>query len=255
MDRSMSNLRTISRAYSYGTPDYGWNPDGVKRAIWLLIGTNTAVFGAWQYADATRDSSLLQLLHDNATSSTANLRAGRYWTLLTAAFSQKDLTHFAFNMWGLYMFGRILAYVPGVRASQVLGLAVGSALAGSLSALYFPGGRKETRDPRWGPNAQHFKPQEAKVTLGASGVVMGVAAAAAGLMPSLTMYIFPIPIPIPLWITVGLYAATDYWYLDSGDNRSHSAHLAGTAFGAFFYAVFLKRYGGVWHMLRRGPRY
>jgi len=38
-------------------------------------------------------------------SSITNLREGRIWTLVTPCFSQRDLGHFALNMFVLYSFG------------------------------------------------------------------------------------------------------------------------------------------------------
>lgn len=63
-----------------------------------MIGLNTAVFGAWQYAQATKDFKLLRQLQAHATLSQENLDAGRWWTFLTSAFSHQAPGHFIFNM-------------------------------------------------------------------------------------------------------------------------------------------------------------
>ncbi|KAK4542385.1 hypothetical protein LTR36_006842 [Oleoguttula mirabilis] len=222
------------------------------RAVYLIIGLNTAMFGLWQYALAKRDSKLLQKLHNNATCSWENVRAGRYWTLVTSAFTHTELTHFAFNMVAFYAFGSIMAWVPGVAAVHVISLSVGSAIAGSVSWLYYPKGANPTRDRRWGSNATQVR--QVNVAQGASGMVMGAAATAACLMPFAPMYLMLIPVPIPLWVVTGLYAAMDIWYLDSGDKVGHAAHLGGSIYGALFYLAYLRGYGGIWQMARRRLR-
>lgn len=45
-------------------------------------------------------------MHTHATVSIEGLRAGRVWTVLTAAFSHQDIWHLGGNMLGLYFFGR-----------------------------------------------------------------------------------------------------------------------------------------------------
>lgn len=63
-----------------------------------MIGLNTAVFGAWQIADYTKDRDLMAKLNKHAVLSQSNLEAGRYYTFITSAFSHKDPIHFIFNM-------------------------------------------------------------------------------------------------------------------------------------------------------------
>ncbi|KAK5126233.1 hypothetical protein LTR85_010468 [Meristemomyces frigidus] len=240
--------RIVRRTYAYGGgPDPWHHHASVMRAVYLIIGVNTAMFGVWQYAIVKRHRKLLQQLTDNATLSWENIRAGRYWTLVTSAFTHTAIGHFGFNMLAFYTFGSVMAWVPGVAAVHVISLSIGAAIAGSVSWLYYPKGVNAAQDRRWGPNAQHVR----HVAQGASGMVMGAAATAACLMPYAPMYLMFVPIPIPLWVVTGIYAALDIFYLDSGDKIGHAAHLGGSVYGALFYFTYLRRYGGVWPMIRR----
>lgn len=63
-----------------------------------MIGLNTAVFGAWQTADMTKNRQLAANLTKHTVLSQRNLDAGRYYTFVTSAFSHKDTFHFIFNM-------------------------------------------------------------------------------------------------------------------------------------------------------------
>lgn len=193
--------RVFRRTYAYGGGGNPWQAYASNmRAVYLIIGLNTAMFGAWQYARSQRDRKLLQQLYNNATLSWENIRAGRHWTLITNAFSHINLVHFAFNMFSFYNFGMIMSMVPGVTAVHILALSIGSAIAGSLSWLWYP---NQSAKPSYG-----FISQPVQQALGASGMVMGVAATAACLRP-LTPMVVMFVVPMPLFAVTFLYAAID----------------------------------------------
>lgn len=115
-------------------------------------------------------------------------------------------------------------------------LMLGSAVAGSAGFLYQQAS-KSTNAPTY--------------ALGASGMVMGIGMAAAMLRPKTPMAIFGI-VPAPLWAILGGYVAIDSFYLDHPQSRiGHAAHLAGAAFGAAYYLLVLRRFGGVFGAFRR----
>lgn len=246
------------RAYTqYLEPHSG---AGVSRTIWTIIGLNTAIFGAWQYAQVKKDRKVEQQLYRNATLMDENIQAGRSYTLITSAFSHRDLGHFMFNMLALNAFGSILAWVPGIGAAHVVGLAIGSAAAGSAAWLYHVRTRKQPQ-PASSTNRNVFAGfggspivRQIYIGLGASGMVMGLGAAATLLMPFAPMNLMLIPIPIPLWAITAGYFALDSYYLNSDSKVGHSAHLGGAVFGAVFYFLMLRNKGGIWTMLRRGLR-
>lgn len=68
-----------------------------QAAIRSLLLLNTGVFGAWWWASSSGDAKLLRWLNENVTLSERNLAAGRYYTLITNAFSHVGLPHFAFS--------------------------------------------------------------------------------------------------------------------------------------------------------------
>lgn len=250
----MSNLsifRRLDRSYVHM-----WAPTqrfaSTQRAVTAVIGLNLVVFGAWYYSIETSDSKLQKWLSNNATLSWANVNAKRYWTLITSAFSHQNFFHFLFNMMSLNAFSGVMITAAGLGlgAPHIMALTLGSAITGSLAFLYQRRKDAQQHDRRWGPYAMHA-PTAFAQGLGASGVVMGFAAAATGLSPFARMMIIPIPIGIPMWALTGAYVAIDYYLLSSNDKIGHDAHLGGAIFGAAYYLAFLRGYGGISHLLRR----
>jgi membrane associated rhomboid family serine protease len=142
--------------------------------------------------------------------------------------------HILFNMFALWMFGRILENVWGGKRFLFFYLACGlGAAALHLAIQYF----------RCEQLLQDFANQDisaikahlgaAAPALGASGAIMGVMAAFAYTFPNTELYILFIPIPIKAkWAVLG-YAAYD---LFGGlgvisDNIAHFAHLGGAITG------------------------
>jgi len=81
--------------------------------------------------------------------------------------------------------------------------------------------------------------------LGFSGAVSGVVTAAALLFPTRKMLLMGI-IPMPLWVLGLGYIAYDTYSMDAVDSTvGHDAHIGGAVFGAAFYMVFLRRFGGL----------
>lgn len=129
--------------------------------------------------------------------------------------------HILFNMFGLYMFGRILENVWGPKKFLIFYLSCGvGAAVTHLAMQYIMGG-----------NA---------AAVGASGAVMGIFVAFAYLFPNTELMIIPIPFPIKAkWV------ALVYIFIDlfggigqlQGDNIAHFAHLGGALTG-FIMVIF-----------------
>ena len=248
-----NNYQTLKRGFgNYG----GWGqPSRVQsssRMLSTLIIINTSIFATWYYAKTTNDNKLVKLLRENALLSWSNIKANRYWTLVTAAFSHQDLMHILFNMLALNTFGSVLCMAGGigVGAPHVAALFIGSALAGSAAFLYQ---KQPQTDRRWGPFAQHGL-AASPTCHGASGAVMGFATAATCLAPLMRMSFILIPIGIPMWIMTGGFIAVDWFYLGKNDLIGRSAHLGGALFGAVYYLAFLRRFGGISHIGRHLTR-
>jgi rhomboid protease GluP len=81
---------------------------------------------------------LLQLGGDQAylvlSQTGALFFAGAYWQVLTALFVHFDILHIAFNMYGLFYFGRLneISY----PRTEYLAIYFGAGLAGNLASLY-----------------------------------------------------------------------------------------------------------------------
>jgi membrane associated rhomboid family serine protease len=132
--------------------------------------------------------------------------------------------HILFNMFTLYMFGRVLENVWGAKRFLLFYLACGlGAAAAHLIMQYFQGG--------------------GSIAVGASGAIMGVMAAFAYLFPNTELYIMFIPVPIKAkWAMLGLAAIDLFGGVAqiSGDNLAHFAHLGGAITGFFIVLYWNK---------------
>lgn len=136
------------------------------------------------------------------------------WQLVTYAFLHANIAHLAFNMIGLWMFGRELEQLLGRRLvvqlyfASVLSAAAMQLLVTSLIGSVYP-------------------------TIGASGGVFGILLAYAMFFPNrIIMLLFP-PIPLPAWLFVTLYAGIELTLGVTGTQAgvAHFAHLGGMAGG------------------------
>ena len=149
--------------------------------------------------------------------------------------------HILFNMFTLWMFGRILENVWGAKRFLFFYLACGvGAAAFHLLIQYF---RCEQllhailAQDQAGINNYSGALAGA---LGASGAIMGVMTAFAFLFPNTELYIMLIPIPVKAkWAILGLVAIDLFGGVSSisGDNIAHFAHLGGAITG--FIIVFI----------------
>jgi len=146
------------------------------------------------------------------------------YQIATHMFTHGGITHILFNMFGLWMFGRVLENVWGPKKFFLFYIicGVGAAVA-HLAVQYFTGG--------------------SGLAVGASGAIMGIFAAFAYLFPNTEMFIMFIPIPIKAkWAIIGL-AAYDLFSgvaRFSGDNIAHFAHLGGALAGFILVLIWNK---------------
>lgn len=123
--------------------------------------------------------------------------------------------HILFNMFGLYMFGRILENVWGHKRFLFFYLACGIGAAATHLIMQYVMG-------------------SFSVAVGASGAVMGVFVAFGYLFPNTELMIIPIPVPIKAKWVVILYILIDLFGgfgNMAGDNIAHFAHLGGALTG------------------------
>ncbi len=129
--------------------------------------------------------------------------------------------HILFNMFGLYMFGRILENIWGPKRFLFFYLACGiGAAAAHLLMQYLMG--------------------TFIFAVGASGAVMGIFIAFGYLFPNTELMIMPIPVPVKAKWVVLFYVLIDLFGgigQIAGDNIAHFAHLGGALTG--FLIVFI----------------
>jgi membrane associated rhomboid family serine protease len=134
----------------------------------------------------------------------------RPWQLITYAFLHGGLTHLAFNMFGLWMFGSELERVWGAR--RMMNFYGVSVLVAALAQLLVTG--------LLGAQAP---------TVGASGGLFGLLIGFAMVFPrrKITPLIPPIPMPAPVF--VALYGAVELTLgvTGSASGVAHFAHLGG----------------------------
>jgi len=134
------------------------------------------------------------------------------------------LYHILFNMFALWMFGRVLENVWGPKRFLLFYLVcgVGAAIA-HLAVLYATG--------------------DYASAVGASGAVMGIFAAFAYLFPNTELFFMFIPIPIKAKWAVLIFAAIDIFggigvFGNSG--VAHFAHLGGALAGFILVLIWNK---------------
>ena len=157
------------------------------------------------------------------------------------AHSTSMIFHVVFNMFALWMFGRIIENIWGGKRFLFFYLACGlGAAALHLGIQYF---RCDQLLEAFNANDMVLVKERlgaVSPALGASGAIMGIMAAFAYLFPNTELMIIPIPIPIKAKWLVLAYIALDLFGgfgNVSGDNIAHFAHLGGALTG--FIIVFI----------------
>ena len=145
--------------------------------------------------------------------------SGEKIRMFTSGFLHVDWMHLGFNMYALYLFGRIVTDVSGIP--DFLMIYFGSLLAGSFYSL------------------KYHKDEPYYSAVGASGAVSGIVYSSILLYPGMSLYLFFIPIPIPGYIFgVGYLLYSIYGMKKQLGNVGHSAHLGG-AIGGFAITLML----------------
>jgi len=142
--------------------------------------------------------------------------------LITYMFLHGGLVHLFFNMFAIYIFGRVLENVWGEKRFLIYYMITGIG-AGIVQLLV-----------NWWQYSSGQGFIYDSVTIGASGAVFGLLLAFGLLFPNTQiMLLFP-PIPIKAKYFVIIYAVVEL-YLGvqnfSWDNIAHFAHLGGMVFG------------------------
>jgi len=149
------------------------------------------------------------------------------YQLITYQFTHVAFYHLFFNMFALFMFGRVLEsyWGPSRFLTYYLVTGIGAGLI-QLAICYFQ--------------------DIYSVTIGASGAVFGILLAFGMIFPNTQLMIIPIPFPIKakyLVIGYGLLELTMGVASFSGDNVAHFAHLGGMLFGIILILYWRRKNG------------
>lgn len=174
--------------------------------------------------------------------------------------------HLLFNMFTLWMFGRILEQVWGSKRYLTFYLVcgVGAALVqeavweltwkgeyidgiARLNGFTVPHMREivdaavSSGDGRWLEAMAEFK--SSFVTVGASGAIFGLLLGFAFTFPDMPLYLFFIPVPIKAKYMVIGYGVIEFFLGVSGSvsTVAHFAHLGGMLFGIFMLLYWKKK--------------
>ena len=182
--------------------------------VYALIAINAVMF---IMTGSPRTEEMLMLSVDG-------VREGMFWQPLTAMFMHGGFSHILFNMWGLYIFGGIVAPRLGGRAFLALYLSTG--LLGNILWLA----------SAWGSGIP-------AVLCGASGAVMGVTAAAAVMAPETPMLLLFIPFPIKLRTMAIVFFALEIVMEVTGAQPgiANLVHIGGFISGYLFLKFFFPR--------------
>jgi membrane associated rhomboid family serine protease len=152
--------------------------------------------------------------------------------------------HILFNMFTLWMFGRVLENVWGAKRFLTFYLACGlGAAALHLGMQYFRCEQLLTAFNNNDMAGIQSKLGAVAPALGASGAIMGVMAAFAYLFPNTELFIMFLPFPIKAkWAMLGLAAIDLFGGVAkiSGDNLAHFAHLGGALTGFIIVLLWNK---------------
>lgn len=232
----------------------------IRALKWATVGTNVGIFVGWHLVLPPKEAQTLgpgepkpdldhpayrakiaartRFMTDHFVLSQRNIDEGRYYTLLTSAFSHQNFTHLGINMYMLHQ-STIFGALVGLSPLRLSALALTSALGGSVAQLLDYGSRE----------GEHGVGRSA---LGASGMVQGMLVATACAAPLMPVFAMFIPIPIAYRTFVGGFLAWDAYNLyhtRSGNEKTnwmgstvgYGAHLGGAVAGAAFYLVAMRR--------------
>jgi membrane associated rhomboid family serine protease len=190
----------------------------------ILIGLNVAVFVCDLFSSSTGPTS--HWLSDFFGVRPETLtRPWEWWRLLTSGFthSPSDLRHLAFNMIGLFFFGRELETLYGRRQF----LSVYLVLIVLSSAIWC--------------GVELARGATDSMAYGASGAVTGVIVLFALHFPNRTIQLFMI-LPMPAWVLGVMVIVLDL--LGAAQPReqiAYASHLGGAALALLYYQFFWRQ--------------
>lgn len=170
--------------------------------------------------------------------------------LISYMFMHANFQHIFFNMFAVWMFGRVLEQVWGPKRflTYYLICGIGAGLIQELVQYLEYAFTLSNYDSVNLGIAGGIIPMEEYLnmmtTVGASGAVYGILLAFGMLFPNSQMFIFPLPFPIKAKYFVIGYAVLELFLgLGGGDGVAHLAHLGGMLFGLILIIYWRKKNG------------
>jgi membrane associated rhomboid family serine protease len=186
-------------------------------AVYWLIGINVLIYALSRFLG--RDFWVFLAEHLSMMPFRI-IQDGWVWTFITYMFMHANMGHILFNMFGLFIFGMPVERQIGSLEFLLYYFVTGT-LAGVLSfgVYYFTGNYYVA-------------------LMGASGALFAVELAYAVLFPDSIIYIWGIlPLRAPVMV-LGYTALELFFQLTGGrGNVAHLTHLAGFAFGWFYFVI------------------
>lgn len=169
--------------------------------------------------------------------------------MVTYMFMHGDFFHLFFNMFALFMFGRVLESVWGPKRflTYYMVTGVGAGIVQEVvQFIYYKTQLSMYSMVNLG--AGMVLPMDEYLnmwtTVGASGAVYGILLAFAMTFPNEKLFVMPIPFPIKAKYFVLIYGAIELFMGLSprvGDNVAHFAHLGGMLFGIILILYWRKK--------------
>lgn len=228
-------------------------PDALPPIVKNLIIINVLVFVAQLTLNITDKIMLYPIMPEGLLDMLVQLRHPNYtdgqrfqpYQIATHMFAHSPsmIFHIIFNMFGLWMFGKVLENIWGPQRFLLFYFAcgVGAALV-HLAMQYFR--CYELLQSLLANSSDAMNQFGATApALGASGAVMGIFAAFAFLFPNTEMYLMFIPFPIKAkWLVSGLIAYDLIVGIGDvgGDNVARFAHVGGALTGFIIVLIWNK---------------
>lgn len=169
--------------------------------------------------------------------------------IVTYMFMHGDFMHLFFNMFALFMFGRVLEGVWGPKRFLTFYMftGIGAGLIQEVvQFIYYETQLAMYSGVNLGaglivPMSQYLNMW---ITVGASGAIYGILLAFAMTFPNEKLFIMPFPFPIKAKYFVIIFGAIELLSGMSnraGDNVAHFAHLGGMLFGLILILYWRKK--------------
>ncbi len=151
-----------------------------------------------------------------------NTGAFQPYQIVSHMFLHGGFGHIFFNMFALFMFGRVLESVLGGKKFFLLYFLSG--IGAAILQLFI-----------------YYLQDAPAMMIGASGAVFGILIAFAMMFPNVELMIIFLPIPIKAKYLIPIYAVLELFFgiaNFSGDNIAHFAHLGGAVVGFILIKIW-----------------